>query len=107
MREDQLWDILLLWEPDVARRFQEATEDTSKSELSELVTFALGHSLKAKLPEGVPDSRCSRLLGEYTKVRYFSIGASFAILGRCKKTRALATSTWASQNAACTSPLAP
>ena len=44
LREDQLWDILLVWEPDVARRFQEATEDTSESELSELVTFALGHS---------------------------------------------------------------
>ena len=32
LREDQLWGILLVWELDVARRFQEATEDTSKSE---------------------------------------------------------------------------
>ena len=55
LREDQLWDILLVWEPDVARRFQEATEDASKSETSELMAFALGHSLTAKLPEGVPD----------------------------------------------------
>ena len=80
LREDQLWDLLLVWEPDVAPRFQEATEDIAKSELSELVTFALGHSLKAKLPEGVPDLRYSRLLGEYTKVRYIALGRRLQFL---------------------------
>jgi hypothetical protein len=58
----------------VARRFQDATEDIAESELSELVTLALGHSLKAKLPDGVPDLRYSRLLGEHTKVRYMAWG---------------------------------